>query len=42
MAEKKGIFGLFGKKEEEEQKSAPVQSTAGRSTKEDIDKGALV
>jgi len=40
MAEKKGIFGLFGKKEEEEQKktAAPAQSTAGRSTKEDIDK----
>ena len=38
MAEKKGIFGLFGKKEEEEKKSAPVQRSAGQSTKGDIDK----
>lgn len=40
MSEKKGIFGIFGKKEEEEAKKtqATVQESAGRSTKEDIDK----
>ena len=38
MAEKKGFLGLFGKKEEEEKKSAPVQRSAGQSTREDIDK----
>jgi nucleoid-associated protein YgaU len=35
MSEKKGIFGLFGKKEEEEKKAAPAKVA---SPKSDIDK----
>jgi nucleoid-associated protein YgaU len=40
MSERKGLFGLFGKKEDEEAKkvAARKQDTAGRSTKADIDK----
>jgi len=39
MSEKKGLFGLFGKKEEEEKKAAaPQQKAAGTSSKADIDK----
>ncbi len=39
MAEKKGLFGLFGKKEEEEKKAAARKAdVAGTSTKKDIDK----
>lgn len=39
MTEKKGLFGLFGKKEEEEKKTeARKADVAGTSTKADIDK----
>jgi len=39
MTERKGLFGLFGKKEEETPKAdARKQDMAGRSTKADIDK----
>lgn len=39
MSEKKGIFGLFGKKEEETKKTAArKQDLAGKSHKVDIDK----
>ena len=39
MAEKKGLFGLFGKKEEEEKKTvARSKDVAGTSTGKDIDK----
>ena len=39
MSEKKGLFGLFGKKEEEEKKDvARKADVAGTSTKADIDK----
>jgi nucleoid-associated protein YgaU len=39
MSEKKGLFGLFGKKEEEEKKTeARKADVAGTSTKADIDK----
>ena len=39
MSERKGLFGLFGKKEEETKKvDARKQDVAGRSTKADIDK----
>jgi len=39
MAERKGLFGLFGKKEEEEKKEvARAKDVAGTSTGKDIDK----
>jgi nucleoid-associated protein YgaU len=37
MTEKKGIFGLFGKKEEEEEKKPQTRAT-GSSSKAEIDK----
>lgn len=37
MSEKKGLFGLFGKKEEKKPET-PQPDVAGRSTKADIDK----
>jgi nucleoid-associated protein YgaU len=39
MTEKKGLFGLFGKKEEEEKKAAPPQTkAAGSSSRAEINK----